>query len=252
LRGLTKKTKGQLEEALGTWKIGLTKDDKHHKLLCSIFDAHAELRQYKQSYIVAEQLTAEYPINPVRIPNFIRASLATKNYHNLIQFCEMMIDVDDDLSLVRKPIAAALAICGKNLLLSSEQENRDLIIEASRKAISLSEKQSKIYLASLENLLFLEKYEAINEYINEIPSDELSLETLSLELQVSAAIEKPESVFTMAQNLIKIDKISPQIYIILLKSAKKIGKSAQQLEDIFFEASKKYPELKDDFHKLIV
>jgi tetratricopeptide (TPR) repeat protein len=251
LKGLTKRKLGELESAIEIWEIGLSKDDKHHKIICSIFDTYIELREFQRSYDVAEVLTASFPVNPTRIPNLIRSSLATENFHNLISFCEMIVGVDDDLSFVQKPIAAALAICGKKLLENINDKNLELIIKASQKAIALSPLQSAVYITSLKNLYELEKYELINEYIEKIPSDELTVEMLSLELEVQAHIHDPAKVFANAQSLVKINKATPSVYKILLKIGKQIGKSESQLEDIYFEGSKKFPDITNEFKSLI-
>jgi CheY-like chemotaxis protein len=251
LRGLNKRAQNQLEEAIGIWKIGLSKDKGHHKLLCSLFDAYIDNKQFPECYAIAEIITENFPINPKRIPNFIRASLATKNYQSLITFCETIVDVDDDLTAVKKPIAAALAICGKNLLMDPNQQNRDLIILASRKAIALTELQSQIFITSVENLVELEKYELVKEYIDQIATADQSLEILTVDLRVLEATEGDDKAFVKAQNLLKIDKFSPDIYKVLLRSGKGVGKSHSQLEDIAFDGAKLFPIFKNEFLKII-
>ncbi|MBT4790740.1 MAG: hypothetical protein HON90_04150 [Halobacteriovoraceae bacterium] len=252
LRGLTKKTAGDLEEALGIWKMGLNKDKKHHKLLCNIFDTYTEIGDYKNSYKYAEVLTTEHPVNPMRIPNFIRASLASENYHNLIQFCETITSVEADFAAINKPIAAALALAGKSLLYNADQDCRDLIIKTSRKAISLSEQQSRIFVASLQNLFNLGKYEIVEDYINQVPSDELNLELVGLELQIIKLSAGADKAFVKAQNLIKLNKVSPDIYKVLLESAKEIGKSSSQIQDMLYDGVKLYPDLKGELETIVL
>ncbi|MFT6631860.1 MAG: tetratricopeptide (TPR) repeat protein [Bacteriovoracaceae bacterium] len=251
LHGLIKSAQGELDEAIKIWNIGHGKERKHHKLLCSLFDGYIENKQFSESYRIAEILTDEFPINPKRIPNFIRASLTTENFQNLITFCQMIVDVDDDLTAVRKPIAAALAISGKHLLLDPNQKNRDLIILAAKKSIELSDSQSKIFETCLENLIELGKFELVKEYIDPIATDDQSTELLTIDLRVSEGTDGPESAFIKAQNLLKINKFSPNIYRVLLRAGKKIGKTSSQLEDIAFDGAKKFPELKDEFFAVI-
>jgi CheY-like chemotaxis protein len=250
LRGLANRLKGDFEGAITSWELGLTKDSKHHKIMCSIFDTYIEMKEFKRSYNAAAVLTAGFPVNPVRIPNLIRSSLATENFNNLISFCKMIVDVDDDLSSIQKPIAAALAISGKKLLESSEASN-DIVIEASKKAIELTSPQSEVYITALENLFELNKFVLITEYIDKIPSDELNLQMLSLELDVFNETQDSSLVFAKAQGLVKLNKLTPSIYKVLLSSGKKIEKSDQQLEDIYFEASKAFPEESDQFKHII-
>ena len=251
LHGLNKRAQGEVEEAIKMWNIGHTKERTHHKILCGLFDAYIDNKQFPESYRIAEILTDEFPINPKRIPNFIRASLTTKNYQNLITFCEMIVDVDDDLTAIKKPIAAALAISGKNLLLDPNQKNRDLIILAAKKSIALSDPQSKIFVTSLENLVELGKFQLVKEYLDPIATEDQSLEMLTVDLMVAEGIDGAELSFIKAQNLLKLNKFSPNIYRILLRSGKEIQKTKSQLEDIAFDGAKRFPELKDEFLKII-
>ena len=133
----------------------------HHQTLCHIFDGLISLKEFKRAYPFAVKLSDEYPINPERIPNFIRVSLATEEYQNLINFCKMIIELDDDLSAIRKPIAAALAISAKNLV--DEDADIDLVKEASLKAIELTETGSGIFVTSVENLYRIEYYKLSNK-----------------------------------------------------------------------------------------
>lgn len=251
LNGLSNKHLGNLDIALETWQMGLTKDDKHYQTMCSIFDTYSEMKQYSKSYEVSKALTSEYPINPSRIPNLIRSSLATRNYTNLIQFCEMVIGLDEDLDGIRKPIAAALALSAKSLLEDSSEENGALIEQASKKAINLTELQSKIYLASIDNLLKLGKYDDVKKLIDLIPSDEMITELVSLELLLFEKTEKSSDVFIKAQTMVKENQITPDVFRILLRSAKEIGKSKDQLEDIIYEGAKNFPEIKAELEQIL-
>ncbi len=251
LRGLIKKKLGQTQEAIGIWNMGLDKDENNHQILCSLFDTYCESKMFVEAYAIAEVLTTKFPINPHRIPNFIRASLATENYDNLLTFCNTIVDVNDDLTAIKKPIAAALAICGKSLLGGNFGDKNKIIISVSKKAIALCEIQSNIYITSIENLLGIKEFELVREYIDQIPTDEQVDRVLVIDLHVNEALESEESTYIKAQNLIKLNKVDPDIYNIALTVGKKLDKPGRQLNDIAFEGTKHYPDMKDKFLGII-
>ena len=248
---MIKKKLGQTQEAIGIWNMGLDKDENNHQILCSLFDTYCESKMFVEAYAIAEVLTTKFPINPHRIPNFIRASLATENYDNLLTFCNTIVDVNDDLTAIKKPIAAALAICGKSLLGGNFGDKNKIIISVSKKAIALCEIQSNIYITSIENLLGIKEFELVREYIDQIPTDEQVDRVLVIDLHVNEALESEESTYIKAQNLIRLNKVDPDIYNIALTVGKKLDKPGRQLNDIAFEGTKHYPDMKDKFLGII-
>lgn len=251
LKGLSKKYLGKVEDALESWKQGLNRDGRHYHTLCSLFDTYAEMKDYIRGYEVSKELTSGYPINPNRIPDLIRSALATKNYHGLIKFCEMIINLDEDLEGIKKPIAAALVLSGKCLLFESKAGNCTLIEEASKKAISLTPPQSNIYIVSLENLLELEKYEDVKGHIDLIPTDEMTTDLLSLELLLLERVTESSEVFVKAQNMIKNQQKTPTVYKVLLRSAKALNKTPEQLEDIVDDGAKHFPYIKAELESIL-
>lgn len=251
IKGAIRVKQNKLEQAVQLWKGALDLNPKHYLSLCNLFDTYAELKQFKEAYEVAEILTEEFPINPTRIPNLIRASLATGNYHNLISFCEMIIGLEEDLEAMKRPIAAALALSGKSIIQQEKFKQKDLVIQVTKRALELVDKQSMIYLTSLENLLQLECYKDLQNYLDQISSEDMTADLYSLELELYEKTKKAADVFVRGQEMLKEGTSSARIYTVLLRVGKEIGKSKEQLEDLFYDASKLFPEEKSVFEKIL-
>lgn len=250
LHGLIEHTQGNLENAIKVWVDGLEKDSIHHTLLHKIFDTYIDLKQFKEAYPYSQTLCEKYPINPERIPNLIRVSLSTENYQNLIDFCKMILDVESNLRSIQRPVAAALAICAKNL--AGDEDNYELVKEASLKAMELTEHTSQIYFTCLENLIANGDYRIAHEKLDEIPTDDMTKDLLFLELKVLNMTEKTKGeAFIKAQSLLKLDYKTSEFYKILLELSVHTGKKAAYIEELVFDAIKLYPNEEEEFKKFL-
>lgn len=249
LSGLVCEERNNPDEAIESYYKALEQDPENHKVLCRMFDLFVDNKDFEQAYPCAEILCENYPINPDRIPNLIRASLATKNYQSLIDFCEMILALDDDLTGIHRPVAAALALSAKRMTIDSEK--RDLVVKASAKALELVDASSSIYVAALENLLEVKNYRAVSSVLEKIPSDDMNDDLLAIELRFIYEQGSADKAFIKAQTLVKLNKANEKTYEILLRSGKEIGKDKQKLEDIVFDAAKEFPDLKDQFLAII-
>lgn len=250
LEGSCQKMSGDLGGAISTWEKALTKDPLHHKTLTNIFDTNIEQKKFTNAYEHAQILCDKYPINPERIPNFIRVSLAMKNYQNLIDFCEMILEVEADLEGIQRPIAAALAISAKNL--AGDEEHYELVKKSSLKSADLTEPTSKIFSTAIENLIACGDIISAQKLLDQIPSDEMTEELQFLELKILSKDEtNNQQVFMKIQNLIKLGYETAELYEMYLNSAKILGKKESFLEDVVFDAVKKFPEREENFKSFL-
>lgn len=235
--------------AIESWDNALALEPFHHKTLCHIFDTYVAIKEFGPASKYAEVLCDKFPINPERIPNFIRVSLANKSYKTLINFCEMILDVESDLLSIRRPIAAALAICAKNL--AGDDKNFDIVKTSSLKAMELTDLDSKIYFTCVENLLVAGDLISAKDGLDAIATEDQTDSMRILELRILEMGESSERVYGFAQGLIKMEIKESEVYIILLKASIAIEKSADFISDLKHEIVKLYPKLKDLVDKLV-
>jgi tetratricopeptide (TPR) repeat protein len=234
--------------AIESWKKALSIEPFHHKTLCHIFDTLVMIKDFEIASEYAETLCDKFPINPERIPNFIRVSLANKNYQSLIDFCEMILEVESDLLSIRRPIAAALAVCAKNL--AGDDKFYEIVKSSSLKAMELTDMDSQIYYTCLENLVVAGDLMGAKKGLDAVPTDEHSNSMRILELRILELEGNSDLVYASAQNLIKVDIKDSEVYIMLLKASIAIEKNTAFIDDLKHEIVKLYPKLKEFVDKL--
>lgn len=249
LRGLLLEEKNNLDEAVDSYYKALERDEKNYHVLVHLFDILIAKKDYDSAYPCGEVICENYPIDPERIPDMIRASLATKNFQNLLSFCEAVLNVEGDIGGISKPIAAALILTAKHL--ASNKSNRDTVIEAVRRGVGLTDHNGPIFITALETLLKVENLKDTKKLLDEIPSDEMDEDLLFIDLHYSYLEFGPDNAFNKAQELIKIDRANEKAIELMLKAGKEVGKPQDKLEDMAYDAAKVFPELKDHFLSLI-
>lgn len=249
LNGLLHFKQDNFEDAINIWESGLEHSPDHHQILCHLFDTLIMEKEFTRAYPYAVTLSDKFPINPERIPDFIRVSLAMGAYHDLINFCEMILELDEDLSSIDKPIAAALAVSAKSLV--DEDSDIKLIKETTLRAMDLTDSSSEIFATCIESLYRVECFKEVTEAINKIPSDGLSPRLVDIELLIEERVGSVDLAYAKAQGLVKLKKTSEHVYFVLIRTGLKLGKSNQHLEDIIYEAAKSFPHIKQDLLSLM-
>lgn len=245
LEGLIKEGRNNIDEAIDLYFKSLEFDEKNYLVLSRLFDLLMANRDYEQAYSCAEVLCENHPINPNRIPEMIRASIATKNFENLIKFCDAILNSTGNIAGLEKPLAAALIVAAKSLAMVPKA--RDLVIDALRRGVSLIDRNSPIFISALETFLLVDDLAATKKLLDEIPSDEMDEDLLAIDLEYTYKSKTPVAAFEKAQGLVKNDKANEKSYLILLKAAKELGKDSNKLEDMAFDAARIFPELKNEF-----
>lgn len=249
LRGLLLEEKNNIDDAIESYYKALEFDEKNYHVLTHLFDLLIANRDYSGAYDCGEVLCEHYPMNPDRIPEMIRASLATKNFQNLLVFCEAVLGIEGDIGGISKPIAAALILTAKYL--SNDPKKRDMVIDAVRKGVSLTDYSSPIFTTALETLLKVEDLRDTKKLLDQVPTDEMDDDLFYVDLKYTYLDAGAEAAFIKGQDLIKIDRANEKSIEVLLTAGKELGKPQDKLEDIAYDAAKIFPEFKTHFLKLI-
>ena len=243
LRGFLAFKKDDLINAITHWADVLNFNPIHHKALHCLFNAHIDLKQYKEAYEYAEILCNNYPINPNRIPDYIKVSIATNNYESVVSFCKMIMSIDTSQPGLQKPIAAGLAISGK--FLSNSNEHFKIASESSTMALNLCEPNSIIQYTALQNLLRVGDFKIAREIIDLVPTDDMSDKLLVIDLLITELEQPSVKTYEKAQKMISQGIKDVDLYVVLYTSAKSVGKNDEYLEEILFEGTKVFSNLLD-------
>jgi tetratricopeptide (TPR) repeat protein len=174
---------GKTAEACEVYDTAVGLDDDHFRSLRFGFAADFKTKRYNQAYDKLHSLLDNFPVNPNRIPDYIRISIATQNFDNIVDFCEKILDLNEELGPdIEVPIAAGLVMSGKFLAQKGSTDNAS---EVALKAIQFAHGKEMIISSSLSifNLIGdkqsgIEVYEGLDEKIQSLPLVKAVLEDL--------------------------------------------------------------------------
>jgi len=247
LEGELHLAKGDIEKGQEAYTKSLKLDANHFGSLRSLFDLLISKKDFTNAYECASTLCEHYPINPKRIPDFLRVSIATKNYQDIITFCDMVLEIESDLPEIKLPLAAGLAIGSKYL--AESKENESICFEASKKAIVLSDRKLNVLIMALESLIKIGRIKFARTALDETATADMGPELHTIDLVLTQIESNPEHSFNMASGLIKMNIKSPKIYDIYLSLCVDTGKNSQFLDDVIYDASKEFPDHKSIFER---
>lgn len=247
LQGLYHSQIGNMELALESWNKALALEPVHHKSLCHLFDYLMQQKIYDEAYQHALVMCKKYPINPTRIPDLIRVSIATNNYNTIVNFCEMFLDVNSviELEKIQNSIAAGLAISGKHLINIDKQ--KEIAEKASLKALELASKVSPIGCTAIENLFALKKFKKVRQILDSIPNYDMNERLFLLDIELVNLESGPTKACAYAQKIVDDGDASPAIYKSLIRFCIEIGKNESYVNEVIFKAQSLYPNNKEYF-----
>lgn len=237
IKGLIAFESNNLKEACEFFKQVLEKNEHHHTSLVKLFEIYMQNKQYALAQDIAQEISENYPVAPARVPDFLRCSLATGKYENLISFSQMILENKGELVQLGRPIAAGLAISAQ--WLAKKSENRDLALNSALKAISLSDRHMPIFTSALKTLYSLKEYQKLQEYLDETPTSEMSLDLHELQIRIMNMDQsKDKEQFEYIQKILTMGLKSKVVYEHLLPVAERMGKDPDYLKELKEEMEK--------------
>ncbi len=224
---------------------------KHHGTLNRIIEVYQKNKEYQKAYEHTVTLIKNYPINPTRIPDLIKISIANKKYDDLLNYANIFSSLSDSHPIVKMHLAAGLVICGKFLVNEHETEKG---IAALLKASEMSGQKIEIIKNIVQNLIIAgaqkEASNILNKFIIENPqqnTDELKIAELEIAHQTT---KDNDYVLNMATNLIKANIRTINVYNILIIRSIWNKRSAEKIQEIINEAATYFPDNEEEFNKL--
>ena len=113
---------GNLEEALKLYEQTLEVNHAHYHALKTLAQEYSNIKMWGKAYTHTIKLLKHYPINPDKLPELIRLSIANHQYEDLIKYAEFFRGLEVQSPAIKTNIAASLVICSKYFLRSGERE----------------------------------------------------------------------------------------------------------------------------------
>src|SRR5690606_10494355 len=237
----------ELEKASLAFDSALDIDPLHHKTLCAAISAYMENKEYDKAYKCVDVLLKNYPLNPERISDFLKVLIATRNYQDVIQFSESLSHSKDLIEPIKIKVAAGLSMASKYLLLNNQ---KSFARKSANKVIELGIKQPMILSTAMNTLIDLGDITPVQNILQTIPTEDMDESLLIVDFKLQDKLENAGFVFKRGIELTSKNIHSTDIYEILIKRAKELKRTSEQIDDLVFNATKFNPNLKKHFESI--
>ncbi len=249
LEGLVNYKKGNLEQAAMALVQGSEGPEKHYKLSCLLFDVLFERREFEAAYDVMQNIVENFPLNPVRIPSFVKVAILNEHFSDLEHLCNVFLELEDRNPIVSKQIAAGLIVSSKIFIQNNKVEKAQ---EYLSKAIDFSCEDKNILQVSLGLLVEISGYTIIKKVITQIENDgRMDNDFLVIKLHLILFEEDFNQALTNGLGLINSGFKTPELYSICIESSINMGRKGSAIEEIIEDASNLYPEKRDFYQRFL-
>lgn len=225
-------------------------NNKNYFALTSMIEIFFQQKSFDLAWEYVNHFLKFYTCSEKNIPTFLKVMLFNKEYLHVIKFCEKYANEVNIDSAVKLNMAAALALCGKNIITDRPNAGKD--------ALELAIKISGGMNLNIINMVITSIIESVKDidYAAKIIEQyrinfQDSKQFLAIEFEISRRVKKPEEIIIEANNLLKKDIKTHSIYETLIEASHQLGRKRELIDDIVYEACKTFPEKCDYFKSLV-
>lgn len=228
---------------------GIKYAPNHYRCLNELLNIFLEQRQYPQAHKVCRVISKYFPFKPDKIPQLIEMSLELKQYDDIIKYYETIRIAENlDPSIEVKLIEALIKSAEDLIYLKNDNKTA---MDFLRKATELAEGNEVILGDIVKVLILANELEEADLILSEIAVDSDSHKLQTLQLQVFDLSKKsPEFVLKSALGLLAKGNKDLLVYKIALKYSRKLDRRKDLIDDLVFQASKKYPNKSGLFKRI--
>lgn len=241
-------TQEKYELARTQFEDGLKKDNRHYKCLLGMFDSNAKLRDFKKASEAAQTMMFYKPINPYRLPDFIKVAIACNNIEQIGQFMAVLKDQNFDSEDLKNQICAGLVVSAKQFkLMGHPDKAKEMLSYVGRFNINNENIAAKL----AEQYIEMNDFKAAEKVLFQFVTQEnCSPKFKELEFIIfDRTGGTHHKVLEKGIQLVNDNVKSFEIYEAILRSAKQVGKSAQFIDEYLSDAMRLFPEKKTIFSK---
>lgn len=250
LLGNIEEVQSNFQAAIDQYRKALDSDTSHYQTLSGLMRCYQSLKMYADAYDAATLLLDQYPLSINSIPDLIRISLANQKFEDLEKISAVLVQIPDLSPTIKLQISAGLALCGKHLL---KNQNRELGVKSLKKALETCDFNPNIVLSVgqtyVDSALYKEAMNVLNQYDDKLGAM-ASFKVLELEVFYRTG-EKKGHIISLGNQLLKKNIKQPKVYEIMLEASRELNRRPEAIEQIVFDATKDYPELKGHFQKYL-
>ena len=247
--GMAYKALNQLDKMRACFEEGLETDPIHYKCLFGLFDLLMEAKDHKAAYAIGAKINQNHPINPNRIPDFVRLSVVNKYYDDILNYYQIFATLDESDANIALYIAAGLVICAKALLKSGNVKDA---LNALTKAETVCQKKPSVLKEILLTLFSGEQFDEAERRLSKYPDEVKNApEILVAELTALEKRAQPAQILQRCLDVIKQGVKQFQIYDIAIKQSVTLKRGKSTIEELIQDAGAAFPDKTNHFQNLL-
>lgn len=240
--------KKMLQEAEGEFSTGLNINKIHYKCMVGLYDVLASQKQHVKAYETIKRISQYFPANPQRLAAVLRLAIVTKSYEDVERYYRMFTNMENRNEELIRYICAALVVCGKYYLLSS---NSTRALEVLKNAAISAGGRTKILREIITTLIEFDLVKQAEEFLKRYPADtHKQPDYLSMEMLLVDKTRPASAVLDHGRQLVSQGINDPLIYQVLIRRSAEVGFN-DAAEDMVAKASNLYPDKKAMFAKTL-
>lgn len=238
----------KVDLARSTFEEAVKLDPSSYRTLTSYFDFLMEQKSFPRAYEIGSQIWKSFPILPARFPQYLRVTIQTGHFGDVLGFYETL-SADDSLDEINANfLAVGLVTAGKYFIKQGDQPQGATLL---KKSLIIGKGKLKIFKevvsVFLENGLEQEALELLSNAPKEVKeSREVSL----LEFEHVNRTSSADKVIQMGMNLIGQGIHEVRIYEILIRRSIEMSRRADAIEELIHRATQQFPEQRAFFEGL--
>jgi len=237
---------GLFDKAIEILEDLLNESPEDYKINMLLFDIYCDLSEYEKAFNLSQIYLFSYPFHPKRIENYIKCALVTKSYQSILSY-GLKIDPLSELGeSTFKAIAAGMIIAANELI----SLNKEMAIEAAEKALKFSAFNPNI-VGALNVLLRCGQSAKVRLYIEALESFQVNNLLKVIEYKAIEMEESDKNTYLKGIELVQMGIIDFSVFDIMIRSAIKVGRKKESIQEAIEDATKHFPEKKDYLYGLI-
>lgn len=212
---------------------------KHYRSLMLKVELHTEQNSYAKAYEAAKSLREKFPINPARVPLFVKLAVSQRDFvaiRDLANMAELMGESTED---VKMPVSAGLVLSGRFLL---QEGNEEEALKALRLAIVLSPLRPKIVRRALVAAIRAGHGKYYDEWTSKLPPSVLDHAEVQCALLEKVAHEdSPAATVELGNKMMQMGIEDPELYVLMIAKSREVGRKEGVIDELIEKAKCAFP-----------
>lgn len=246
--GKTEEASEAFEQAKLEFEEGLTYKEIHYKCLVGKFELLNKMGLEIEAFHTVQKLAQHFPISPQRLGPVFELAVYTYHFEEMEKYYELFLSLPHRNESLMKTVSASLVVAGKYLLRQNDQTRA---IKAFRNATNAYPGGAGILREIIFTLVTYELFEEAARFLVKFPDGLRESEDYRiLKFLVDSGGDATLSIVSEGRKLLADGIIHPEVLRIMIRRYREFDKP-QAAEDLAHKAIRYFPELKDEFLKII-